>query len=217
MCETKALDMDSPSVLCLCEKDKRLAKVIRMVGPIIYEPHSGSASFSFLVHEVVEQMLSIKAGGVIYGRIESLCEGVVSPKALAILSEEQIRAAGVSMTKARCISGLARAVIDGALDLESMSEMSDAEVIARLTALPGVGVWTAKMYLIFALDRPDVLPWEDGAFLQTYKWVYKTRDISRQAVERKCRKWRPYASIGVRFFYRALDMGFTKNEFHLYK
>ncbi len=73
------------------------------------------------------------------------------------------------------------------------------------------------MYLIFVLNRQDVLPWEDGAFLQSYRWMYKTEDSSRKAVEQKCRKWKPYLAIAARFLYRALDEGFTKSEFHLFK
>lgn len=73
------------------------------------------------------------------------------------------------------------------------------------------------MYLIFVLNRPDVLPVEDGAFLQSYKWLYNTDDVSKQSIERKCHKWKPYSSIASRFMYRALDMGFTKEQFHLYK
>lgn len=89
------------------------------------------------------------------------------------------------------------------------------EVINELAKLRGIGIWTAKMYLIFVLDRQDILPYEDIAFLQGYKWAYKTNDTSPEAVKKKCKKWRPYSSIAARFYYRALDMGYTKGEFHL--
>lgn len=95
--------------------------------------------------------------------------------------------------------------------------MPDDEVINSLTQLHGIGHWTAKMFLIFVLDRPDVLPAEDGAFLQTYRWVYKTDDCNKDSVCKRCQKWKPYSSIASRFFYRALDAGMTKEEFHLFK
>ena len=98
-----------------------------------------------------------------------------------------------------------------------MDTLSDEEVIASLTKLYGIGKWTAKMFLIFVLERPDVLPVEDGAFLQTYRWVYKMDDCSEKTVYKKCKKWKPYSSIASRFFYRALDAGMTKEEFHLFK
>lgn len=80
-----------------------------------------------------------------------------------------------------------------------------------------IGLWTAKMYLIFVLNRQNVLPVEDVAFLQSYKWMYKTDDISKNSVMKKCKKWSPYSSIAARYLYRALDIGLTKSEFHLYK
>lgn len=73
------------------------------------------------------------------------------------------------------------------------------------------------MYLIFVLNRQNVLPVEDVAFLQSYKWLYKTDDTSKDSVMKKCKKLSPYSSIAARYLYRALDTGLTKNEFHLYK
>lgn len=75
----------------------------------------------------------------------------------------------------------------------------------------------SKNVFAFVLDRQDILPIEDGAFLQSYKWLYKTDDISRTSIEKKCKKWKPYSSIATRYLYRALDIGMTKREFHLYK
>ena len=98
-----------------------------------------------------------------------------------------------------------------------LREMSDEAVIKKLTALRGIGMWTAKMYLIFVLDRQDVLPFEDGAFLQSYRWLYKTTDIAPVSVKKKCAKWKPYSSIAARYLYRVLDLGLTREEFHLFK
>ena len=73
------------------------------------------------------------------------------------------------------------------------------------------------MYLIFVLDRQDILPYEDAAFIQSYEWMYKTKDKSMESITRKCKKWKPYSSIAARYLYRALDMGLTKKVFHLHK
>ena len=209
------LDMNTPSVQYLCRKDKRMAKVISMVGTISYTPHNNP--YSFLVHEIIEQMLSVKAGQKIYARLEALCDGDISPNRVAKLSDDEIRSIGTSKPKVTYICSITDAIICKELVFEELAEMSDAEVMMALTKIRGVGSWTAKMYLIFVLNRPDVLPWEDGAFLQSYRWMYKTDAISRKSVEQKCRKWKPYSSIGARFLYRALDMGLTKSEFHLFK
>ena len=72
------------------------------------------------------------------------------------------------------------------------------------------------MYLVFVLDRKDILPHEDVAFLQAYRWAYKTDDASKAAIEKKCRRLRPYSSIAAKYLYRGLDMGLTKQEFHLF-
>ncbi len=73
------------------------------------------------------------------------------------------------------------------------------------------------MYLIFVLNREDVLPYEDTAFLEGYSWVYKTAQIDRYSVIKRCKKWSPYESIAARYMYKAVDLGLTKTEFHLYK
>lgn len=216
MAEIIKLTADTPSVRYLCGKDKRLAKVFHMIGPISYETHADDP-FPFLIHEIIEQMLSIKAGIKIYGRLETLCGGRVTPSSIAGLSADEIRSIGTSMRKAQNIKGAAEAVMDGRIDFSRFPDMTDDEVLQELTSLPGIGTWTAKMYLIFILDRQDILPYEDVSFLQGYKWAYKTKDVSKEAVMKKCRKWKPCSSIAARYLYRARDLGLTKKEFHLFK
>ena len=209
------LDMNTSSVQYLCRKDKRLAKLISMVGTITYSPYTDG--YPFLVHEIIEQMLSIKAGQKIYARLEELCNGNVTPDIVASLSDEEIRSIGTSKSKVSYIRNITNVIVSRELDLGNLTQQTDVEVTAALTKIRGIGNWTAKMYLIFVLNRPDILPWEDGAFLQSYRWMYKTDDCSRKSVEQKCRKWKPYSSIAARFLYRALDAGLTKSEFHLFK
>lgn len=215
MPNTITLTPESESIQYLCKKDKRLAKVISTIGPISYHPYDDG--YAFLVHEIIEQMLSVKAGAKIYERLETLCAGSITPGAINRLSDEEIRSTGTSSAKVSYIRSLTAAVISGALDLSSLVSMTDSEIIKTLTAIKGIGNWTAKMYLIFVLDRPDVLPTEDVAFLQAYQWLYKTDDRTPESVRRKCKKWKPYSSIAARYLYRALDGGYTKEEFHLFK
>ena len=210
------LDMNHPAVQCLCKKDKRLAKVIEMVGPIQYTPHDED-SYSFLIHEIIEQMLSVKVDQKIYGRLDDLCGGDISQNTIHCLTDEQIRSTGTSNAKVGYIRNITDAIKDGTLDFERLKQLSDREVIASLTKIRGIGNWTAKMYLIFVLNRQDIFPYEDGAFLQSYRWLYKTEDCSPAAIKAKCKKWSPYSSVAARYMYRALDMGLTKEKFHLYK
>lgn len=209
------LDSNSTSVKYLCRKDKRLSKVISMVGSISYTPHNDP--YVFLVHEIIEQMLSVKVGNIIFNRFNDLCNGNISVNTVSRLTDDEIRSIGTAKSKVRFI----RSITDHAIKNESfftdLIVLSDEEVYNRLISIYGIGPWTAKMYLIFVLDRQDILPIEDVAFLQSYRWLYKTNDCSEMVIRKKCNKWKPYSSIAARFLYRALDNGLTKNEFHLYK
>lgn len=210
------LDNTSPAIQHLCKKDRRLARVINKLGPISYETESKNP-YAFLIHEIIEQMLSVKAGAKIYGRLVDLCKGEILPERINDLSDEDIKSIGTSNSKVSYIRSLTDKVISGELDLESLKHLNDDEVYKKLLSLRGIGSWTAKMYLIFALDRQDILPYEDVAFLQSFNWMYKTEDRSKEAIIKKCNKWKPYSSIAARYLYRALDSGLTKEEFHLYK
>lgn len=117
----------------------------------------------------------------------------------------------------RCIRLLTDAIINESISLNAFHEYNDEDIIKELTSIKGIGQWTAKMFLIFVLNRNDVLPYEDVVFLQSYQRLYKTKVATKEAVEKKFNKWKPYASIGARYMYQALDTGLTKEEFHLYK
>lgn len=214
MAEMIRLDIDSDAIRYLCGKDKRLARVIEMVGPLTYTPYQDS--YSFIVNQIIGQMLSNKVRDVIYGRLIDRCGGEVRMETVGRLTDEEIRSIGISGAKVRYIRRFTESMKSGEIDFAGFSQMSDEEIIKQLTKLPGIGRWTAKMYLIFSLDRPDVLPVEDVAFLQGYQWTYKIDDVSPAAVRKKCKKWSPYASIAARYMYQALDLGLTKREFHLY-
>lgn len=161
------LNSDSESIQYLCKKDKRLAKVISDIGPITYPRHPDP--YSFLIHEIIEQMLSVKASAKIYGRLEELCNGNICVTTVKQLSNEQIRGIGTANSKVKCIRTLTDAVISGYLDFEQLESMNDDEVVSRLTSLHGIGTWTAKMYLIFALNRQDVLPYSSIAARYLYQ------------------------------------------------
>lgn len=216
MSEIITLNMNSPPIQYLCKKDKRIAKVISMVGPIIYQIHDENP-YTFLVHEIIEQMLSVKAGTAIYNRLSALCNENISPEIIQMLSFEDIRSIGTSSSKVKCIKEMTEKVLSGDLDFNAFETMPDCEVTDKLLSIYGIGNWTAKMYLIFVLNRPDILPVEDIAFLQSYQWAYKTNCRSQDELIKRCRKWKPYSSYAARFLYKALDSGLTKTEFHLYK
>ena len=192
----------------LCKKDKHFAKAYSLIGPITYQVHEGG--YAFMVHEIIEQMLCKKIGTVIYGRLVDMCGGSVTPESIDKLTDEQIMSIGTSNSKVKYIRSLTEEVISGRLVFSELESLSDADVMKRLMAIRGIVKWTAKMYLIFCLDRQDILPIEDVAFLQGYAWPYNTKKIDKASVEKNCKKWSPYSSIATRYMYRVLDGGYTK-------
>ena len=176
-----------------------------------------SPPYAFLIHEIIEQTLSVKTGAKIYSRFEDLCDGDVTPERVLTLSTDDIKSIGTSVVKATYILGITQAIHDGLLNLGSLSSMNDADVISTLTKQHGIGKWTAKMYLMFVLDRQDILPIEDVAFLQGYGWAYNTSDYSPHAVRKNVKNGNPIHQLQRDILYRALDGGYTKEEFHLCK
>ena len=174
------LDKDSPAIVYLCKKDKRLAKIISIIGPISYSPHTNP--YPFLIHEIIEQMLSVEAGAKIYGRLQKLCHGNISIDSVISLSDQQIKSIGTSTAKVSYIRNLTTAIKDDVLDFSKLKELSDEEAIEQLISIRGIGSWSAKMFLIFALNRQDILPYEDVAFLQSFQWLYKTNSRSKEIV-----------------------------------
>lgn len=215
MSELIQLNENSPAIKYLCQKDKHLAKVIQMVGPLEYQ--LASDGYAFLISQIIGQMLSNKVADVLTARMKKTCGGQITVEAVESLTDEEIHELGLSRPKVVYIRNLNQAIKSKNVDFTRYPQMSDSDIIKSLTAVKGIGNWSAKMYLLFSLDRRDVLPFEDLAFLQGYGWVYKTDDYHAKMVQKKCKKWHPYASIAARYMYTALDTGLTKNEFHLFK
>jgi DNA-3-methyladenine glycosylase II len=198
----------SDSVRHLSSVDGKMKSLIRSIGAIEY--HCDFDSYEFLVKTIIGQMLSNKAADVITQRFEKICGGVVTPQAVSGLSVADLRGVGLSNSKAGFILQLTENVLSEKLNFSIFEAMSDAEVLKALTALNGIGPWSAKMYLIFMLCREDVLPYEDGAFLQAYSWLYPMVGQKPSEIAAACAHWCPYSSIAARYLYKALDMGMTK-------
>jgi DNA-3-methyladenine glycosylase II len=202
--------LESPEIKLLSSADARLAEVIKHYGDLSYTLHTDG--FAFLAETVVGQMLSNKAADVIASRLYDICGGAVSIEAVRRLAQPTIKSIGLSDQKATYIKGLAEFVHNRPDFFEEIAELNDDALIRRLTAIRGIGAWSAKMYLIFVLNRQDVLPFEDGAFLQAYKWIYETNDVKPQTIIKKCEPWKPYSSLAARYLYRALDFGLIHDE-----
>lgn len=197
------------AVSILKKRDKKLAWLMERVGPLSHTDLKDD--FLFFIEQVIGQMLSIRVADVMTGRLAALCRGEITASTICSLSVDELKKIGISLRKAECIRQIAFMVENGSLDFGKLKELSDAEIIKSLTAIRGIGNWTAKMYL-YKIDRPDVLPYEDATFLAAYKWLYRTRNVKPEAVRRRCRKWSPYSSIAAMYLYAAFDRKLIATE-----
>lgn len=194
----------------LISADSRLKKVIKSVGELQIYKYGSSDVLIFLVREIVGQMISSGVKKLIFQRLLDLCNNNITPETLNNLTVEQLHEIGLSNAKSNYILNLAHLVSVKAIDFDYINSLNDDEALKELVKIKGIGKWTAKMYLIFFLQRENILPYEDGAFLQAYKWLYNTKKVTPESISRKCKKWKPYQSIGARYMYQALDRGLTK-------
>ena len=192
----------------LIQADPMLGKLILRIGDIECNVHPDS--FSFLVEEIIGQMLSNKMADVLIERFTYLCDGRICSATVSKLSVTDVRALGISRAKAEYIINFAKLIESQEYSLKQIELLDDKEAMRRLTHIKGVGAWTAKMYLLFVLMRPDILPFEDAAFMQGFKWLYPDAEITPSSVCARCSCWSPYSSIAARYLYRAVDCGFTK-------
>lgn len=192
----------------LKKHDPVLGGLITRIGP--YRIEYAPADFSTLVRCIVAQQLSGKVALTIYRRLAAAApQGEsLTPEAVLALDNDTMRALGLSQPKIAYIRELAEACRQGRLDLAALESMSDEEVTRRLTQIKGIGVWTAHMYLIFALRRPDVLPTGDLGIRVAVQRVYNLeRQPTPAEVERIGRPWRPYASVASWYLWRSLGDG----------
>lgn len=173
-------------------KDKVLGQVIDKVGHI-YREVDGDL-FSAVVHHIVGQQISTKAQATIWGRItEGL--GAVTPENVLSAGTDTLQGFGISFRKAEYILDFAKKVQSGEFDLQAVGKMPDAEAIKALSSLKGIGVWTAEMLLLFCLQRPDVLSFDDLAIQRGLRMVYHHRKIDKKMFEKYRRRFSPYGSV----------------------
>ena len=173
-------------------RDKRLGRVIERLGPIRrgVEPDL----FTALVDSVIAQQISGRAAQTISDRLHGLV-GNFTPQGLVEAEPSQIQQCGLSQRKVGYIQGIAREVASGALDLEALRHAPDEELIRELSALNGIGVWTAEMLMIFSLCRPDVLSWGDLGIRRGMALLYGDRELTRERFEHRRKRYSPYGSV----------------------
>lgn len=191
--------------------DPVLAGIIDTVGPFRMELKSSRSLFGALAEAIVYQQLSNKAAATIYGRVEALYPRATAgftPRHILATPDEKLRGCGLSRAKVLAIQDLARRVTNGELPtLEEAEALADADLIERLVKVRGIGRWSAEMFLMFRLGRPDVLPLDDYSLRKAYAKAFKKRALpSPQALEKSGEKWRPYRTVACWYIWRVLDI-----------
>ena len=176
----------------LRSKDQRLAEVIDRVGHV--ERAVDPDLFASVVHHIVGQQISTKAQATIWQRMRDGL-GAVNAETVLAASVPALQAFGMTFRKAEYIADFAERVQSGAFDLDAVWHMSDEDAIRALSGLKGVGVWTAEMILLFCMQRPNILSFDDLAIQRGLRMVYHHRKITRQLFEKYRRRFSPYCSV----------------------
>ena len=189
----------------LKKSDPILRAIIERVGPCRMEFEA--PEFSSLAEAIVYQQLNGKAAVTIFNRFVALAGDPLTPEGILKLSNEQMRSVGLSKQKSAYLKDLAAKASDGLLNFERLQDMTDDEVIEHLTQVKGIGVWTAHMFLIFSLRRPNVLPTGDYGVQMAIRKHYKKRKLPKpNEMEKIARAWEPYRSIACWYMWRSLDI-----------
>lgn len=190
----------------LAQACPHMARLVREHGPCTLELRP--EPFPMLVRSITAQQISGAAARSIMRRLEGTIKPApITPAAVADCGEESLRRAGYSARKASYLLGLAGEVLDGSLDFGALATWPDDEIVERLIKLRGIGIWTAQMYLIFCLGRPDVLPYDDLGVRQALRNFHGLAELPRksEAIELAA-PWRPYASVASWYCWRSIDV-----------
>ena len=184
----------------LRRRDKRISSAIKLAG--LPAARGMEPGFASLIHIIVDQQVSTAAGAAIWAKLKKAAGGRVSPRSLLTIGEKGLRASGMSGSKTRYALGLAEAATAKKLNLRALERADDAEVRATLTAFKGIGNWTADIYLLFGMGRPDVWPVGDLAIQHAIRMLHELDEKPKADVcEALGEPWRPYRSSAAIFLW----------------
>ena len=189
----------------LKKSDPVLAAIIERIGPCRME--YGEPTFHSLAEAILYQQLNGRAAVTIFKRFTDLAGDPLTPEGILKLTDAQMRGVGLSKQKTAYLRDLSEKTKAGLLDFSRLSQLPEEEVIAQLTQVKGVGVWTAHMFLMFTLRRPDILPTGDYGVQAAIKKHYRKRKWPKPAVMEKIAKpWAPYRSIACWYLWKSMDV-----------
>jgi DNA-3-methyladenine glycosylase II len=192
------------AMLHLKKVDPVMAKIIKQVGPCqftVREP-----TFETLARSIAFQQLSGKAATTIFGRVRKATGPRFTARSFLKLTPEQLRACGLSRQKTASLRDLAARVESGEINFRRLVDLRDEEVIAMLSQVRGVGIWTAQMFLMFALKRPNVMPLADLGIRNAVRRAYGLGELPKAAdLSKLAEKWHPYCSVASWYLWRSLE------------
>jgi DNA-3-methyladenine glycosylase II len=187
----------------LAKADPVMARLIKHNGPCTLGPSTGSL-FHSLASAIIAQQLSVKAADTIQRRVMKLTSKPMTPAKLLAASDDALRAAGLSRSKASYIRNLAVAMGEG-LSRARLKNMDDPDAIAALSAVKGIGQWTAEMYLIFGLNRMDIMSLGDAGLQRAARELYNGGTARDGLLASVSEKWKPYRSVAAWYLWLGLD------------
>jgi DNA-3-methyladenine glycosylase II len=197
----------------LCKSDRTLKQLIANLGVCELQPQR--RKFHGIARAIVYQQLSGKAAGTIMSRVlEAAGAPALTHKIVNKLTDQMLKKAGLSDRKIEYLRGLAEAVMSGEIDFDELDQIDNDEyIVERLTSLKGIGRWTAEMYLIFDLGRPDIMPLNDLSITKTICQLYKIKEAKFAAkIDSLSSPWRPYRSIACWYFWKSTNSARTPGQ-----
>lgn len=193
----------------LSAADPVLGRLIETAPPFRLELAEFHGPFESLLEAIVHQQLNGKVAATILARVHALGRGAtVTPEEILAAPDEALRGAGLSGAKAAAMRDLATKTLDGTVPpMAALHDLSDDEIVERLTVVRGVGRWTVQMMLIFRMGRPDVLPVDDYGIRQGFRKVFRKRELPKpKEIAARGERWRPWRSVASWYLWRSLEL-----------
>jgi DNA-3-methyladenine glycosylase II len=198
--------MTNQAVQAISVADQAMADFIARAGPLPDRPAMGDA-FTSLAHAIVFQQLAGRAAAAIYGRLVTSLGGEMTPRALLARTPDELQSVGLSAAKTAGLIDLATKASDGTVPLDELASLGDDEIVARLVTVRGIGRWTAEMFLLFELRRPDVWPVDDLGVRNGFSLIHGLpATITPRVLEAEGERYRPFRTTAALYCWQAVHL-----------